>query len=77
MIKSKINGIPTKKEIPFPKLMVTKRGTVILATGMCGSDIRGTRLVVADEESTIGYHSNAWTASEFEDFNGSITMSNI
>ena len=79
MIKSKIIKIEVKKEIPFPKLMTTEKGTVILATGTSDVGIIGTRIVSCKTEfkDALGNHSIGWGIDNFKDFNGSVIISNI
>lgn len=54
---------------PFPKLMKgTVEGELVLMTKP------GTGIVICGDR--IGYQSDCWTITSFQDFEGSITLSN-
>jgi len=65
----KINKEKSPKELPFPKLMIHSKGTIILATApTIGTVISGGAI------HDPGYHSCDWLG--FKDFDGEITLSN-
>lgn len=71
-MKVVINNSNEKKELPFPKLMISKdSGTVVLFS----EDGIGTQLNRVDY-AFIGTHSRSWAMKLFTDFTGSITLSN-
>lgn len=65
----------TKKELPFPKLMIAEDGKIVLFF----SDKVGTVIDLGDNNSgdRIGEYSNDWHMNSFQDFYGSIIMSNL
>ncbi len=75
-MKVVINNSNEKKELPFPKLMISKdSGTVVLFS----EDGIGTQLNVdisRVDYAFIGTHSRSWAMKLFTDFTGSITLSN-
>lgn len=80
-MKSVINApICEKKERPFPKLMKSRcSGAIILATGR-DRDRDYTGIIVSGKSScgeTIGWGNNkAFDKNYFEDFEGTVTLSN-
>lgn len=73
MIKSVIDNKEENKELPFPKLMISKD------TGMVVSFEKSGRGSVVNKGSCtwcIGHISDAWFMPGFKDFHGSITLSN-
>lgn len=74
-MKVEIKEANQVKEQGFPKLMTSKDGFIILATGFnknCKDRFIGTLISI----SPIGMVSDEWVLSEFSDFEGSITLSN-
>lgn len=67
-----------KKELPFPKLMKsTVKELVILATGNTEEYIVGTAVYSNGHHAvTLGYRSSTWMSEIFEDFDGTIELSN-
>ena len=62
------------KSLKFPKLMKHKTNNriVLFETITRGVEVRGSN----NMESAIGFTSNRWDTSDYEDFNGSVTLSN-
>lgn len=60
-----------KKIVPYPKLMISKDGDMIV---LFARKNHGT--VLWDEEVEPGEHSTVWDMDQFEDYNGTITLSN-
>lgn len=75
MIKSVIENKEVKKELPFPKLMITKKGKVVLFYRKDHGAIVCYK-APHDSDEEIGYISDKWIMSSFKDFHGSITLSN-
>lgn len=61
----------SQKAIKFPKLMGAKDGTVVLFW----SSNRGMQ-ITHGSDGYIGHHTSCWDMSKFEDFHGSVTLSN-
>jgi hypothetical protein len=62
----------TKAELPFPKLMSSRRGTIVLFyQEHCGTCLRS-----LGSDTPIGSHSRDWDMEYFEDFYGEVTLSN-
>ena len=62
------------RAIPYPKLLATERGTVVLMS-KAG---QGTVVGLDSEESphTLGDYHEDWVMMNFADYHGSITLSN-
>jgi hypothetical protein len=59
--------------LPYPKLMITKEGTIVLFS----DNISGTVLVTTRKSvQPIGYSSCSWATSCFSDFYGTVTLEN-
>ena len=69
-MKVEVEEISKKAGRPFPKLMISQRGTLVLFTS---SEV-GTLLKGADHP--IGYHASDFDSECFKDFEGEITLSN-
>lgn len=65
------------KPKPFPKLMISKTGTVIIARGYddFNSALEGTVLLQGHSDPQ-GYHSTEFFAGVFSDYTGTLTLSN-
>ena len=63
-----------KAERPFPKLMVSKRNKTTIAL-FC-TPTEGTIIQAVFKQHPVGYHSFGFASECFEDFEGSITLSN-
>ena len=70
-IKSKIRGIGSNKPNPFPKLMVSNKGNIVL---FCEPK-KGT-VVYAQYKTVTGEWSDTWAMSEFIDYEGEVRLSN-
>lgn len=70
-MKSIIKNDVVNKELGFPKLMVDKDGMVILFT-----DVTTGTVVVGKGSFTIGEWGDEWYITSFEDFNGTVELSN-
>jgi hypothetical protein len=60
------------QRLPFPKLMISADGCVVLFT----CDRTGTCLEVGGHDAVLGQFSDLWKMGEFSDFNGAITLHN-
>lgn len=64
----------TKKELPFPKLMIANDGEIVLFTSLS----EGTVIELGkNTQDKIGEFRRDWFCYLFVDFYGSITMSNL
>jgi len=76
-MKSIINDQPSKLE--FPKLMINSEQSdnfVILAYGYDDNSYYGIVVWCETDEYEIGEHSEKWDNNKFEDFTGTIELSN-
>ena len=64
----------TKKELPFPKLMIAEDGEIVLFSEEKVGVIVNTKI---NSFYQIGEYSDDWHMNSFKDFYGSITMSNL
>lgn len=71
-MKSIINTGNEKKELPFPKLMVSNNGNVVLFV----NSQEGFCVYSSPEFDRLFGLYDTWNISDFTDFNGSITLSN-
>jgi hypothetical protein len=80
-MKSIINESKEEPKSLYPCLKIAPNNLIVLFTGKT----TGTIIHEADENSLtlsackrliVGYHSDIWSSTDFEIFNGSITLSN-
>ena len=72
-MKVEVKEAPECKPLPFPKLMRSKStGAIVLFSG------HDTGTVVASGRAgeSIGHHAECWEIRAFEEFTGSVTLSN-
>ena len=72
MIKTAILTNQNSRSLPYPKLMISEKETIVLFQD-CSIGI-----VLFEGFSTyeIGFYSNTWDITAFTDFNASITLQN-
>lgn len=70
-MKAVVNEIE-KKETDFPKLMVHENGDVVLFEGTEDGVLVASKSTPED----IGSYSECWNPRMFQDFKGSVTLSN-
>lgn len=79
-MKIQVNAVEKATEKPFPKLMVSNNGIILLAFRKGFYGIEGTYLCNLDGTSNcsglVGMQSNTWNDNAIKDFNGSITLEN-
>ncbi len=71
-MKSIVSNIVSKKELPFPKLMISDESRIVLFT----TPRAGTILHDATGLHAAGYVSTEWSQQYFSDFTGEIVISN-
>jgi hypothetical protein len=71
-MKSKITPAPQPAQLPYPKLMKSKIGKIVLMTA------HGVGTVLSDEQgyAKVGQYGGDWSMENFTDFHGTITLSN-
>jgi hypothetical protein len=71
-MKYKITNAPQDTELPYPKLMKSENGKIVLMT------VRGVGMVLSDSQgySKAGTYSDDWKMENFSDFHGTIALSN-
>lgn len=76
MIETRVNE-QKGANISFPKLMIGKvDGIIIMAINQRNTDIEGIVIHDPKDKYPAYSHSNIWNVMAFEDFHGSITLSN-
>lgn len=70
MINAKV--VSENVEMPFPKLMATRDGDVVLFS----KKHKGTVIINESGIYPHGYYSDGWTMEYYTDFHGTITLSN-
>ena len=61
-----------KKELPFPKLMVSDSGAVYLMSNRH----TGTRVYTTTGFQSLGHHSTSWIVNDLTDYIGSVCLTN-
>lgn len=76
-IKAIVNNGKAKVVKPFPKLMIAKNGTVLLAKAEQHGELDAVVLVVGQASSwKVGSAEDCIDAGNFEDFDGHLTLQN-
>ena len=73
-MKAEVKEISKKAERPFPKLMVNNLDKPTIA--LFSSPTEGTIIHSKDKHYPVGFHSQRFVSSYFEDFEGEIALSN-
>jgi len=76
MINSEVIKVEDRKELDFPKLMISENDVVILATGCNSVNLVGMVLDSSKLSYQIGHHSNSWHKNSFKDFDSEIRLKN-
>lgn len=74
-MKSEIKECTNKSDKPFPKLMISTSGNIILATKLENGEIIGT-VIHSKENYILGQYSVRWSKLCFEDFEGKLILYN-
>jgi hypothetical protein len=79
MIKTTINTNQNSRSLPYPKLMISHKGTIVLfvdhAKGMVL--LEGNSNHILGCYANTGYYSNTWDMNNFSDYYQAITLQNI
>lgn len=71
MVQTTINTNQQSKSLPYPKLMVSEKGTIVLfessATGV---------VLKGNDFYKLGFYSQSFDMNVFSDFNEAITLQN-
>lgn len=72
MIQATVNTNQKSKSLPYPKLMISSEGTIVLFKE------RSIGVVLLDDSSSynIGFHSATWDTNAFKDYYEAITLQN-
>ena len=74
MLKSEVNNLSKKKELPFPKLMISEINNVVILAQKRDPENENRIIGFALQHPSGVHHSIAWDASAFADFYGSVTL---
>lgn len=72
MINVTIGESKTQSEKPFPKLMISELGTIVLMSSHCCGTVVHERSMCYG----IGHSSSGWQMRSFTDYNEPITLQN-
>ena len=73
-MKVEVKECSKKAERPFPKLMISIRNKTIIV--LFSSPTEGTVIHSKDNYHPLGFHSQKFESGYFEDFEGSLILSN-
>ena len=73
-MKVEVKECSKKAERPFPKLMINSLNKTTIA--LFSNPSEGTIIQAKDNCSPLGFHSKSFVSSAYEDFEGTITLSN-
>lgn len=71
-MKITVNMESSTKVKPFPKLMISKKNTIVLFE----DNGLGTCVATGGSLNPLGVFANDWDMTMFEDFNGSVCLEN-
>ena len=67
-MKSEVRNLNEEtRDLPFPKLMISDDGIIVLATFVDGEIFTGTVVHEGDPRCEIGFYSKIWNISNFKD----------
>jgi hypothetical protein len=72
MIQATINTNQNSKSLPYPKLMISEKGTIVLFQNRA----IGVVLLEGFSNYKIGHHSFTWDMNSFSDYYEAITLQN-
>lgn len=72
MIQATINTNQESRSLPYPKLMISDKGTIVLFQDCA----KGVVILEGFSPYKIGHHSFTWDMNAFEDYYEAITLQN-
>ena len=75
-MKSDIAKNGTQNNLPFPKLMLLNDGDIATTIVLMYATGSGVVVYTKDHRTHIGEHTTTWNMKIFEDFHGTLTLSN-
>ena len=72
MIQTTINTNQQSRSLPYPKLMISNKGKIVLFQDRA----IGVVLLEGFSDYKIGHHSNTWDMNNFSDYYEAITLQN-
>jgi hypothetical protein len=72
MVKTTINTNQNSRSLPYPKLMISDKGTIVLFSDRA----IGVVLLEGFSNYKIGHHSFTWDFTAFSDYYEAITLEN-
>ena len=72
MIKTAILTNQNSRSLPYPKLMISDKGTIVLFTDRA----KGMVLLEGNSSYKLGDYSNTWDLTAFSDYYEAITLQN-
>ena len=72
MVQTTINTNQNSRSLPYPKLMISEKGTIVLFSDKS----IGVVLLEGITNYKIGHHSFSWDMNSFSDYYEAITLQN-
>jgi hypothetical protein len=72
MVQTTINTNQNSRSLPYPKLMISEKGTIVLFSDRS----IGVVLLEGLSNYKIGHHHFTWDYTAFSDYYGAITLQN-
>jgi hypothetical protein len=72
-VRSQVDRNPSSRSLPFPKLMISRTNDLVVLMTAPG---HGTVVGVGSSTWFEGDHKTSWMTEDFDDFQGTVTLSN-
>lgn len=72
MVQTTINTNQKSRSLPYPKLMISEKGTIVLFQDRA----KGVVILEGFSPYKIGHHSFTWDMNNFSDYYEAITLQN-